>query len=132
MTWQATPPVGPTLTASVSIGSGASATLIPASMNKIGLWIQSLLLSSGANAASIGSSFLVEDTITDSASNQYVAVEIGLPTTGGTGHNTSPASPPGTLVPAGAALIVNNGGAAGTGALRRCSATVECIVLQSD
>lgn len=132
MTWQATPPVGPTLTVSMSIGSGASVTLIPASVNKIGLWIQSLLLSSGANAASIGSSFLVEDTITDTASNQYVAVEIGLPTIGGTGHNTSPATPPGTLVPAGAALMLNNGGAAGTGALRRCSATVECIVLQSD
>lgn len=128
--WTAGQPVGPTITASASIGSGSTLVLIPASQNKIGLWVQSLSLSSGANSGPIGSSFLVEDTITDNMGNQYLAVEIGLPTAGGVAHNSVPHTPPGTLIPAGAALSINNGGAGGTGALRRCSATVQCIQLE--
>jgi hypothetical protein len=115
----------------VSIGSGNTAVLIPASVNVIGVQIQTLVLSSGANAATPSGAFLVEDNVTDSDGNQYLGVEIGLCSTGGQDTDSATAPEENIVVPAGASLSVNNGGAGGSGALRRCTATVVYTILEA-
>lgn len=113
--------------ASETIGSGGHAELVAADDNPNGLTLWSLSISSAAagDAAEISNSFMVEDTVTDGDGNQYLACQIGM----GQGETGSVANSVsqgmfGIDVPAGVALMLNNGGAGGTDALRQCSATV--------
>lgn len=131
--WTAGPPTGLIQSASQSIGSGSSVTLIPASVNLKGVMLWSLSISAGAvsTGGGVGSSFLVEDTVTDTSSNQYLACEIGLATgTPFATMNSVSQDMAGIVIPAGAALMLNNGGAGGTGALRRSSATAIYSIVQ--
>ena len=130
--WAAGPPAGLLQTASQSIGSGGTVTLIPGSVNVKGIKLWSLSISSTAQSpgGGVGSSFAVDDIVIDTASNQYLACEIGLPKGAPFGECNSVAQDlGGIVVPAGAGLVLNNGGAGGTGALRRCSASVVYSIL---
>jgi hypothetical protein len=124
--WTAGPPTGLLQTASASIGSGNSVALIPASVNLKGVKLWSLSISSIAaeGGGGPGSSFTVDDTVTDTNITQYLACEIGM-AQGVPGAVTNGVSQDmgGIVIPAGAGLDLNNGGAGGTSALRRCSAT---------
>lgn len=123
MGWSAAPPAGPTNTAQQTIGSGNSITLVPAASNPIGLQVWSAVISSAANGTSgLGSSFTVDDTITDSNGTVYLTCEIGVPAGGGTAHNTTPPSMQGIIIPAGLSVILNNGGSGGMNALHRAAA----------
>lgn len=120
---------------SKSIGSGSTIDLIGSGLNPNQLAIQltAAAISSGANANGLGSSFLVEDVILDTSGNQWLATEIGLPTSPSNvpvWDNTCMGLPlTNAVVPAGAKLQLMNGGAGGTGALRRCSATVTYFLI---
>jgi hypothetical protein len=131
--WAATAPIGLIQSASVSIGSGGTVALILAAANVKGVRLISLTISSGATSVGGGGlavSFLVEDTVTDSASIQYGAVEIGMGSaSNGQAVNSATFDLAGIVLAAGQSLSLNNGGAAGTGALRRCSATVIYSIL---
>ena len=128
--WGAAQPTGLVQSASASIGSGNTTTLIAATAN--GIRIVSITIS--AIAVSVGggiaSSFAVEDVVNDTNGVQYAATEIGLPQ--GVPF-AMPAGVPfdlsGIVVPAGVTVQLVNGGAGGTGALRRCSASASYIIL---
>jgi hypothetical protein len=114
----------------VSIGSGNTATLISPTAN--GLRLISLVISSGAVSAGGGggSAFLVEDVVKDTNGVQYLAVEMGLPAgTPWAAFESATLDEGGIVVPASATVQLVNGGAAGTGALRRCSASATYIIL---
>lgn len=114
-------------TASKTIGSGNSVDLVHAADNPNGLRLWSASISSCASGsdAELTSSFMVEDTITDDTGVQYLACQVGMGQgAGGSAPNGIPQDLGGIMVPAGAALTLNNGGAGGTSALRQCSATV--------
>lgn len=120
------------LSASGSIGSGSTFTLVTAGTNVNGLKLWSASISSGASqgGGGPGSTFEVEDVISDTGGNQYLACEIGLASgVSGSQHNSVSQEQHGIQVPAGKALQLVNGGAGGTGATRRCSATVIYTVL---
>lgn len=116
---------------SVSIGSGLTVAIITMAENPNGLYLWSLSVSSGAVAdgSAPASSFLVEDVVQDGNMTQYLAVEIGLAQDEGQAFNSVEQDMKGILVPAGVALNLLNGGAGGTTALRRCSATAIVSVL---
>lgn len=127
MPWSAGPPTGIRQVASASIGSGNSATLIQASANVKGIQLWSLSISSVAAESSggaINGAFTVEDQVLDTHSTQYLATEIGLTPFGKQVTSNLSQDMSGIVVPAGAGLTLTNGGAGGTNALRRCSATV--------
>lgn len=91
-----------------------------------------MVLSSGAVAAGggVGTAFLVEDTVIDTNGVQYLATEIGLPQgVPWASFDTASLDEGGIVVQPGVALQLVNGGAAGTGALRRCSASATYIIL---
>lgn len=119
------------LAASGSVGTLAGnpndIKLVPAASNPDGLLIWSLSISSAVATPGLASGFIVEDTITDSNSVQYLANEISLPATGSVpmvDSNSVSQDMRGIEVAAGADLFLNNGGAAGTTAFHRCSGTV--------
>jgi hypothetical protein len=131
--WGTGSPIGLIQVASASIGSGGSKVLVPASANIKGVRLISLSIASGAcenDNGPIANSFLVEDTVTDSAGNQYLATEVGLTPFGKQFSMGIAQDMAGIVIPAGASLSVNNGGAGGTNALRRCSATAVYSILQ--
>jgi hypothetical protein len=134
VTWQATAPAGLTQEASASIGSNGTTVLIHAAENVIGIQLVSLQVNSIAvpPAGGIGSSWTAEDYVIDGNSVQYGAVEIGLSTssTEAVTNSTGGIDLGGIVLDAGVNLKLVNGGAGGTNALRRCSATVVYIVLQ--
>jgi predicted sugar kinase len=130
--WGANQPTGLVQTASVSIGSGNTATLISPTAN--GVRITSLSISS--QAVSVGSgasaSFAVEDVVNDTNGVQYGATEIGLPAgVPFATANSTPFDEGGIVVPAGVTVQLVNGGAGGTGSLRRCSASASYIILEA-
>lgn len=121
-------------TASETIGSAGTVTLVSAANNPAGLLLWSLSISSAASGTGLGSGFITEDTVNDTDGNQYLACQIAMAgTVSGEGENAANSVAQdmnGILVPAGAALQLNNGGAGGTMALRQCSATVIYTTLQ--
>ena len=128
--WGATQPTGLVQSASASIGSGNVTTLIAPTTNGIrivSITISAIAVSVGGGA---GSSFAVEDVVNDTNGVQYAASEIGLPQgapfamVGGVPFDLS-----GIVVPGGVTVQLVNGGAGGTGALRRCSASASYIIL---
>lgn len=128
--WGANQPTGLVQSASASIGSGNTTTLISPTAN--GIRLISLTVSSVAVAVGtgIGSSFAVEDVVNDTNGIQYGGVEIGLPQgTPFASQNSAPFDTAGIVIPAGATVQLVNGGAGGTGALRRCSASASYIIL---
>lgn len=128
--WSAGPPTGIRKSASASIGSGNSVVLLTATAKGAQLWslsISSMIASVGGGS---GSSFIVEDTVTDSLSTQYLGCEIGLASGNEIAVANSVAQDmAGIILQAGATLSLNNGGAAGTSSLHRCSATVIYSIL---
>jgi hypothetical protein len=133
VTWQATAPAGVNQVASASIGSAGQAVLIHEVDNVIGIQLISVALNSIAvpPAGGIGSSWIVEDTVTDGNGVQYAGCEIGLSQTSveATTNTTGSINLNGIVLPAGVNLKLNNGGGGGTNALRRCSATVVYVIL---
>ncbi len=128
--WGGSEPTGLVQTASASIGSSNTTTLIAPTAN--GIRLISMVLSSGvvAPANGVGQGFLVEDVVNDTNGVQYLAVEIGLPQGAVlNGFNSAPLDEAGIVVPAGAAIQLVNGGAGGSGALRRCSASATYVTL---
>lgn len=128
--WGAAEPIGLVQAASVSIGSGGTATLV--SPTAQGIRLISLTVSAGAVSVGggPGSSFLVEDVVADTNGVQYAAVEIGLPQgVQFATANSAPFDEAGIVIPAGATLQLINGGAGGTGSLRRCSASATYVTL---
>jgi hypothetical protein len=128
--WGSNQPTGLILSASVSIGSGNTATLIAPTAN--GVRINSVSISSQAISVGGGAaaSFAVEDVVNDTNGVQYGATEIGLPAGAPFGlANSTPFEQGGIVVPAGVTVQLVNGGAGGTGALRRCSASASYIIL---
>jgi hypothetical protein len=128
--WGGSEPTGLVQSASASIGSGNTTTLISPTANGIRL----ISLSISAQAVSVGaglaSSFAVEDVVNDTNGVQYGAVEIGLPQGAPFATaNSSPFDEAGIVIAAGAAVQLVNGGAGGTGALRRCSASATYVTL---
>ena len=114
-------------TASKTIGSGGMVNLVDAADNPNGLrlWTASISSCAAGSDAELSSSFMVEDTITDSGGTQYLACQVGMGQgAGGATPNGIPQDLGGIMVPGGVDLILNNGGAGGTTALRQCSATV--------
>jgi len=118
---------------SMSIGSGSTTQLLPASGNGYKLWSAIITSAAASTSAGIATPFIVEDLIQDSAGVQYLASEVAMALcTGSQPQNLSTPAPidlRGITVPAGRAINLVNGGAAGTGALRRCSATLIYTVL---
>lgn len=128
--WGSNLPTGLVQAASVSIGSGNSTTLIAATQN--GVRLISLALTSKAISAGGGSAvaFLVEDQVIDTNGIQYLATEVGLPQGVPWADGDSVTlDEGGIVVPPGVTVQLVNGGAAGTGSLRRCSASVTYIIL---
>jgi hypothetical protein len=109
-------------------------TLIPATpAGTPGIRLLSLTVTSQAQTVGggVGSSFAVEDIVISSpGGTQYHAVEIGLPTGVPYGEtNSASLDEAGIVIPGGQDLILVNGGAGGTGALRRCTASGTYIIL---
>jgi hypothetical protein len=128
--WGGSQPTGLVRSASASIGSSATTTLIAPTAN--GIRLISLALSAGVCAPSngAGQGFLVEDVVNDTNGVQYLAVEIGLPVgVVVNGFNSVSLDEAGIVVPAGATVQLVNGGAAGTTSLRRCSASATYVTL---
>lgn len=128
--WGAAEPIGLVQSASASIGSGNTTTLISPTANGIRL----LSVTVSAIAVSVGggpgSSFAVEDVVNDTNGVQYAAAEIGLPQGAQFADSDSaPFDTAGIVVAAGATVQLVNGGAGGTGSLRRCSASASYIIL---
>lgn len=128
--WGANQPTGLVQAASASIGSGNTTTLISPTANGIRL----ISLTISAVAVSVGggpgSSFAVEDVVNDTNGVQYGAAEIGLPQGAQFAlASSAPFDTAGIVVPAGATVQLVNGGAGGTGSLRRCSASASYIIL---
>lgn len=127
MSWGSSGPPGLVQSACVNVGSGGSVVIIPASANKLGVALSSAAISADAvepTAGPIANSFQVFDTITDSAGNSYLELNVGLSVGGKQVTPSLPLDLGGIIVPPGASLSLNNGGAGGTVALRQCSATV--------
>jgi hypothetical protein len=128
--WGSNQPTGLVQAASVSIGSGNTATLIAPTAN--GVRLISLLLWSAAVSppGGPGVNFLVEDVVNDTNGVQYAAAEIGLPAGPETVETAAGSlDEAGIVVPAGVTVQLVNGGAAATFSLRRCSASVTYIIL---
>ena len=132
MPWSAGPPTGLIQSASESIGSGNSIVLLAGTINVKGIKLWSLSISSAMSSVGggPGSSFVVDDTVSDNTGTQYLACEIGLPSGTESGSTNSVSQDmAGIVLPAGATLSLNNGGAGGTSSLHRCSATVIYSIL---
>lgn len=132
MSWGSAGPPGLIRTACVTIGSGGSVTIIPGSVNLKGVILSSLSISADAvepTAGPIASSFQVQDTVTDSTGDSYLRLNVGLCTGGKQVNPVISQDMSGRVVPPGATLTLNNGGAGGTLALRQCSATVVYSIL---
>lgn len=130
--WGSNQPTGLIQAASVSIGSANTAVLIapqPGQLRLLALAVSSIAVSP---ALGIPNGFAVEDVVNDSNGVQYLAVEIGLPTGGPplfVATNSLFMDLGGIVVPASTAVRLVNGGAAGSNALRRCSASLTYIIL---
>jgi len=128
--WGSNQPTGLVQAASASIGSGNTITLISPTTNGIRLLSITLSAVAVSVGGGVGASFAVEDTVIDTNGIQYAALEVGLPQ--GVPFASFPAAPfdlGGIVVPANATVQLVNGGAGGTGALRRCSASASYIIL---
>lgn len=128
--WGSNQPTGLIQSASASIGSGNTTTLIAPTANGIRLLSVTISAVAVAVGGGGGASFAVEDQVIDTNGVQYGAIEVGLPQ--GVPFSVCPAAPfdlGGIVVPANATVQLVNGGAGGTGALRRCSASASYIIL---
>jgi hypothetical protein len=132
VSWGSSGPPGLIRSACQTIGSGNSVTLIPGSANLKGIVLSSLSISADAvepAAGPIASSFQAQDTVTDSAGNAYLRLNVGLCPGGKQVTPDLEQDMGGIVIPPGATLTLNNGGAGGTSALRQCSATVIYSIL---
>lgn len=132
MSWGSSGPPGLIRSSCKTIGSGASVTLIPGSVNLKGVVMSSLSVSADAvepTAGTIANSFQVQDTVTDDAGNSYLRLNVGLCPGGKQVNPDLEQDMGGIVIPPGATLTLNNGGAGGTTALRQCSATVIYSIL---
>jgi len=128
--WGGSEPTGLLQSASASIGSGNTTTLISSTANGIRLISLTISAQAVSVGGGIGASFAVEDVVNDTNGVQYGAVEIGLPQGAPFAlANSAPFDEAGIVIPAGAAVQLVNGGAGGTGALRRCSASATYVTL---
>lgn len=120
---------------SQSIGSsGSPAAFFTGAQNANGIKIGAMSISSAAVGGNNSPQFLVEDQIVDDAGNVYISCEIGLPQNAtamfaGNSAYIDYGSLGGVVIPAGTGLSLVNGGANGSGALRRCSGQISATVL---
>lgn len=131
--------VPPSVT-SKAIGSGLPIDLIGNVKNPNGLPIQILSACLSSTASNFGggggsSGFAVEDMIQDDNGVPYLNCDISLPALAAnvsdSNSNSVTLKYDNAVVPAGRKLVLQNGGASGTGALRRCSATVVYYLINS-
>jgi hypothetical protein len=123
---QAAAAVPGALSVTGTAGSGATTELVSASANANGLRLWSAALSAAASADGLGAGVNMTDTLSDSAGDTYLAVQMSLPQNTAAESTANSVTLPmyGIVVPAGRALRVVNGGTGGTNALHQVTATV--------